>query len=228
MKKVIYLFTVTILTFVTSMALNGCGGGAGGAGESSDTASNGSSTTSGTTGTHTASSATIQKGWYIRLEVESDRLKDTGTVFGYLEGASDMKDKYDNASLASGGLYTAIYHSDFDSDKEYRSDFRSYVEPGTRSDKWIIRVHSGDKNANIRMWWKGIVNVERSGTGAFKESLDSQSDIFNKMRLIDVNTGNVIPVTGNGDEITFDMNGTSVREFQWILMKDGSSEPAIN
>lgn len=165
-----------------------------------------------------------QKGWYIKLSVESDTLQDEGTVFGYLEGASDEKDKYDSDALGSSGLYSTIYREDLGS-THYRSDYRSYAPTGEKSDTWIIEVHSGDKNANVTLSWDGITYVSKNDKGTFDEEHKTRSAELDLMRLIDVEDATVLSVLDNEMKISFSMNGNRERVFKWVLLQDGEAEP---
>jgi len=197
------LFSINILT--------GCGG-------------------SGNTTTTAPNDANLQKGWYVKLTVEDGTLKDNSTVLGYLgylEGASDSKDRYDSEAFSSSGLYTTIYHEDFGSTKNYRSDYRTYKEAGEKSDTWIIKVNSGDANADVTLSWNGITYVTKSLKGGFDEELQTESPELTQMRLVDVETADVVPATDDGMKITFNMNGSNERTFQWILLAEGDSEPDV-
>jgi hypothetical protein len=168
-----------------------------------------------------------QKGWYIKLTVESATLKDNSTVFGYLEGASDGKDRYDSEALSSSGLYTTIYHTDFGSTKNYRSDYRTYAAAGQKSDTWTIKVNSGDANADVTLSWDGITYVTKNAKGSFNEEHKATAEELSNMRLVDVEDNLVIPVLDNGMKISFNMNGNKVRTFKWVVLKDGEVEPEV-
>lgn len=144
-----------------------------------------------------------QKGWYIRLTVQSDTLEDKSTVFGYLEGASDTKDRYDSEALSSTGLYTTVYHTDFGSIKNYKSDYRAYKAAGEGSDIWIIKVNSGDTAADVTLSWDGITYVTKNPKGGFQEEHKVESTELSQMRLVDVDNGTVIYVEENDMQINY-------------------------
>jgi len=209
-NKIIKNTIAAVAVFSLMGSLSGCGG------NSTDAKSE-----------DTPDPVVIQKGWYIKLSVESATLKDNSTVFGYLQGASDSKDRYDSEALSSNGLYTTIYHTDFGSTKNYRSDYRAYAETGQKSDSWVIKVNSGDANADVTLSWDGITYVTKNAKGQFEEAHQTQSAELSNMRLIDVETGDVMQATENGMQVTFNMGGSKVRTFQWVLLKDGEEEPTV-
>lgn len=206
----------------------GCGGSST-TGETGDTTTGSSNTgeTQDTTTNNEDNDVILQKGWYVKLTVESDTLKDESTVLGYLEGASDSKDRYDSEAFSSSGLYTTIYHEDFGSTKNYRSDYRAYTAVGEKYDTWTIKVNSGDTNADVTLSWNGITYVTKKSKGGFTEELQTQSPELILMRLVDVETGDIILAEENDMQISFNMEGQKERTFQWILLKDGDPEPEV-
>lgn len=173
--------------------------------------------------------ASVQKGWYIRLQSETNTLKDDKTVFGYLMGASDGKDKYDAEALSVGGsnyLYTVIYHDDFAKADEYRSDYRAYAKIGEKSDTWVIKVKSGNANADVTLSWDGITEAEKNDQGDFIEESTKGNKILSKMRLVDEENSKVIDVKKQ-DSYTLNMNGKKELELKWMLLKNGEKEPKI-
>ncbi len=167
----------------------------------------------------------LQKGWYVRLAVESDTLNDNSTVFGRLQGAGNNKDRYDNEAKGSAGLFTTLYHEDFGTFRHYKSDYRPYSETGERSDNWTIKVNSSNKSADVTLSWKGITYATKNPKGGFDEELKIESPELTLMRLVDVETGKVMSVLDNDMKISFNMNGSSQRTFIWMLLKDGDPEP---
>lgn len=170
----------------------------------------------------------FQKGWYIRLAVEDGTLKESSTVFGYLEGAGDNKEKYDTEALTPFGgsyLYTTLYHTDFGSVTNYKSDYRVYRAAGEKSDTWTIKVHSGDENADVTLSWNGITYVAKTVKDGFQEELETDSPELGLMRVVDVETGDVMLAADEDMKITFNMNGSHQRTFEWMLLADGDPEP---
>jgi hypothetical protein len=170
-----------------------------------------------------------QRGWYIRLVSESDGLKDNKTVFGYLQGASDQKDRYDSEALSSGGshyIYTTINHPDFEGAEEYRSDYRTFHKIGEKAAMWIIDVHSGDAYADITIHWDGVTKVKKKKQGDFVEKHKRGKRILGKMILLDEKNDLTIDVKVN-NSYTFNMNGKREHLLAWILKKDGMSEDEL-
>ncbi len=170
-----------------------------------------------------------QKGWYIRLVAESDDLKDVKTVFGYLQGASDQKDRYDSEALSSGGphyLYTTINHTEFEGAVEYRSDYRAFQKIGEKSDTWIIDVHNGDAYADVTLSWDGVTKVKKNKKGDFVEKHKRGNKILGRMILFDEVNNMTIDVKSN-NSYTFNMNGKREHVLAWILMKDGKDEDGL-
>lgn len=172
----------------------------------------------------------IQKGWYVRLSVEDGTRKESSTVLGYLEGAGDGKEKYESEALTPFGgsyLYTTLYHTDFGSVQNYKSDYRVYKEAGQKSDIWTIKVNSGDVNADVTLSWNGITYVTKRAQGGFEEELKIDAPELSLMRVVDVESGDVMLASENGMEISFNMNGSHQRTFEWYLLADGEPEPDV-
>lgn len=171
-------------------------------------------------------SETAQKGWYIRINVQSDKLQDNHTVFGYLDGASDGKDKYDSKSLGSQGLYTTIYHEAFEGGKEYRSDYRANKRTGSKTETWILKVNSGDASADITMSWNGITVFQGLSKGGYLETHKSSSHELENMILIDVESKEIIDIS-IASSYSFNMNGKKSKEFKWMMLADDEETPAL-
>ena len=171
-----------------------------------------------------------QIGWYVRLITTSSDLNDTHTVFGYLKGASDAKDRYDSEALASGGghyLYTTISHPEFEGSKEYRSDYRAFAKRGRKSDTWTIVVHSGDTNADVTIGWDGVTWVRKKrGESDFIEKHRRGRRLFANMRLVDEANGIVIDVKAQ-NSYTFAMDGKREHTLKWVALKEGEEEPVL-
>ncbi len=168
----------------------------------------------------------VQKGWYIRLVTTSNKLTDKSTVFGYLQGASDWKDKYDSEVLSSGGayyLYTTINHPEFVGAEEYRSDYRAFQKIGEKSDTWTIVVHCGDTNADITLSWDGVTWVKKNIQGGFTEKHRKGRKILGKMKLLDETNDQVIDVNAE-DSYTFNMKGNRIYTLKWVLFKDAEEK----
>lgn len=170
--------------------------------------------------------AVSQKGWYIRISTQTDKRQDSNTVFGYLQGASDGKDRYDSEALKSSGLYATIYHEDYGNTKNYRSDYRADKETGTKSETWLLRVNSGDADADVTMSWDGITFVEKKPKGGFAETQETSSPELDNMRLVDVESGEIIDVATTSS-YQFNMGGQKSKEFKWLMLADGEDEPLI-
>ncbi len=169
--------------------------------------------------------ATTQKGWYIRINTTANTLRDTHTVFGYLDGASDGKDRYDSEAMASSGLYSMIYHHDFGEKKEYRSDYRSNKKSGKQTEIWVLQVkYAKDKYADVTISWDGITYVQGIRGGGFNETHENSSLELENMRLVDTANGAVINVA-NTHSYSFSMDGSSMHEFKWMMLAEDEEEP---
>jgi hypothetical protein len=171
-------------------------------------------------------------GWYIRMTAQSDALKDANTVFGYLKGAGDAKDRFDAEALSKSGgtyLYTTIYHTDFGKTKNYRSDYRAFKKLGKHSETWTIMVNSGDANADVVLSWDGVTTLKRDAKGNYLEKHIKGKKYLKKMRLVDVRSGEVIEVLKGrkSNTYTFNMEGQKTREFKWLLLRNGEEEPGF-
>jgi len=158
-------------------------------------------------------------GWYIRLNAKTTSLEDNGTVLGYLEGAMDGKDRYDSKALSAYGLYTTVYHEEYN-EKEYRTDYRRYAKAGDKTDIWIIKVHSGDPLADVTLTWDGITFVLKNAEGNYEEEHQNDAPELEHMKVVDITTGEEIPVSNNSMGISFNMNGSQERTFKWMILKD--------
>jgi len=168
-----------------------------------------------------------QKGWYIRLKARSDTLVDDKAVFGYLQGASDRRDRYDSPAYASSGLYVVIYNSSFGAKKEYRSDYRAFKPSGSTKESWVLRVYNRrGVDDNITLSWDGITLVQKREDNGFDEEHKSDSTELQNMRLVDADEGSIVNVLED-HSYSFNMNGKKVRELKWIMLADGDDEPEI-
>jgi hypothetical protein len=173
-------------------------------------------------------SVVSQKGWYIRISTQSSGLEDDQTVIGYLEGASDRRDRYDNEAFPSSGLYTSIYHNNFGKKSDFRSDYRAYKEVGSRSESWIIKVNNArHKNSDVTISWSDIIVVEKRPKVGYSEREMANSTILQYMRLIDEEGGNIVDISQDSS-YSFNMNGKSVRELRWVILADGEDEPTLS
>ncbi len=171
----------------------------------------------------------VQKGWYIRLTAQNGDTTNNTTVFGYLQGASDGKDRYDAEALSAGGskhFYTTIHHDDFAGADEYRSDYRAYAKIGKKSDTWVIIVHSGNTAADVTLSWNGVTEGKKVDNGAFIEKHTKGKKTLRRMRLIDEENGEVIEVKKQRS-YTFNMNGKKEHQLKWMLLKNGEDEPVL-
>ncbi len=166
-----------------------------------------------------------QKGWYIRLTAKSDSLVDDKAVFGYLQGASDGRDRYDTQAYASSGLYVVIYNGNFGAKKEYRSDYRAFKASGSATETWVLRVYNRrGVHDDITLSWDGITLVKKRDGNGFDEEQKKNSTELQNMRLIDSDEGLVINASED-QNYSFNMNGKIVKEFKWIMLADGDDEP---
>jgi len=173
-------------------------------------------------------SVVSQKGWYIRISTQSSELEDNQTVIGYLEGASDRRDRYDNEAFPSSGLYTTIYHDNFGKKSDFRSDYRAYKEVGSRSESWIIKVNNARyKNSDVTISWNGITVVEKRARVGYSEKHIDNSSKLQYMRLIDEEGGNIVDISQNSS-YSFNMNGKGIRELKWVILADGEDEPRLS
>lgn len=171
-----------------------------------------------------------QIGWYVRLITTNDDLKDTHTVFGYLRGASDAKDKYDSEAMVTGGshyLYTTLSHPEFQGAREYRSDYRAFAKRGKKSDTWTIIVHSADTQADVTVGWDGVTWVrKKKGESDFTEKHRRGRRLFSNMRLLDEANSIVIDVKAQ-NAYTFNMDGKREHTLKWVALKKGEEEPVV-
>ncbi len=166
------------------------------------------------------------QSWYVRLYLTSDDYKDSGTIFGYLDGASDVKDTFDAELLVyrNSPLYSAIYHLKYEGSHYYRSDFRQMKEVGSLNESWTISIFAKDTNADVTLSWNGITHSKVVGLGEVSEDTVVDDPILAKMRLID-DENNITVNPSQQYSYTFNMNGNSQKRLRWVILKDGSSEP---
>jgi len=88
-------------------------------------------------------------------------------------------------------------------------------------------VNSRNVDADITLSWNGITYVTKTLKDGFNEEVKTDSPELTQMRLVDVESGDVMFATDDGMKITFNMNGSNERTFQWILLADGDSEPDV-
>ncbi|SFV63332.1 hypothetical protein MNB_SV-6-602 [hydrothermal vent metagenome] len=174
-----------------------------------------------------ANEPTIRKGWYVRLVVESEHLTDSGSILGYLEGASDGKDRYSSKALKSSGLYLAISDSRYSADSEYRSDYRAFKPLGSKQEVWYLIVsNSKDRDGDVTISWDGITFVEQENSDLFKENHKDTSAQLALMRLVDVDNKKIVKISEDSN-YTFNMGGKSTKRLKLIMLANGDEEPEV-
>ncbi len=144
--------------------------------------------------------------WYVQIIVsaEAEGLRDQGNVLGQLNDANLYADRYDLRELEAFSqpyLSIVFYHPEWAlAVVDYTSDYH----PSTRnkSDKWFFEIRSDNAWRDLTLNWEG------------------QSVDMDRMVLVDLQTGEEVPAMA-GDatqDYAFNMNGYTVRAFQWVLL----------
>lgn len=165
------------------------------------------------------SGAELRSGeWYVRLIVnaEASGLQDRGNVLGQLKDSLIGHDLHDLRELEGGfGSYLSLvfYHPEWNLEGDaYGSDYHPVAR--NKHDEWTFEVRSDDTGRDIVLSWEG-------------QNTDMQG-----MVLVDLETSEVVPavVDGVAGEHRFNMNGETVRAFQWVVLSQSEqrdSEKAL-
>jgi hypothetical protein len=151
-------------------------------------------------------------------------------VFGKLAASSDGYDRHDIPVFASAvnspAALVFVRGADWgEHEGEYLS---SYHSADGKLDVWPFTVFSSVEGAEVTLTWDGLFELTPYQDGALtryveNETLDSK--ILNKLKLVDLETGEVTEaLAGKGkknrelNEYTFSLNsGETNRHFMWVL-----------
>lgn len=144
--------------------------------------------------------------WYVQLSANSDAagIKDSSNVIGQLKDATRGADRNDLPELGASFtpyLSVVFYRPEWQAeDVDYFSDYHAIAR--NKRDEWSFEVRSDDPWREVTLRWNG-------------EGAD-----LSTMRLVDIASNAVIPAAGEGvsPSYSFNMNGESVRVFQWIVL----------
>ena len=178
-------------------------------------------------------STPVEQEWYMRLiaEVPSQQMRDRGNVLGQLYDSSAGKDSHDLIELAPfGEIYLTIVfpHPEWGDDAgDYSSDYHN--PDAYNADEWIFHVKTSATNSDVTLRWEGL-NVVSTSFGGKKPKKKEElviDSFLDRMWVEDTATGERIPVVVDGElqTYTFNMNGSSVREFRWGIGEYTKHEP---
>ena len=147
----------------------------------------------------TVHAAELGKGeWYVSLTATAGDLKDSGNVLGQLRDSRygyDLHDLKELSPFATPYLTIVFPHPDWgDHAGDYGSDFRG---TNKRKNKWTFEVRSDDPNREITLSWSSLADM--SG-----------------MSLLDTATGMKVAAQHADQQYTFNMDGETVRSFEWV------------
>jgi len=166
------------------------------------------------------------KDWFLQtlLLVEDGAnlyTDDRSGVIGRLEGALEGKDQHDIPAFAnvngSPGAVVLTHGAEWGvAAGQYLSDYRP---SGSDRRVWTLAVTSNRPNASITLYWDGLNEITPKPEGGFTWQLNNASSALKTLRLVDLETGAVIPALGKKgvlNSYTFEMNGAGERLFRWV------------
>ena len=170
--------------------------------------------------------------WYVKttlsvLDPSTGRMvHDTRSgVFGQLDASDLGYDTYDTpafANVASSRAAIVFEQGEDWGDRagQYLSD---YHPTGINNDHWTFSVFSTTNSSEVTLNWDGLFLVEQDSNGIFRENRDAGNKLLNKLKLVDLTTGEVVKATRRerGEIVmrshTFSMDGQTQRTFRWVL-----------
>jgi hypothetical protein len=177
------------------------------------------------------------KDWFLQtllvVDNGSELVGDTRSgVIGRLDSADEGPDLHDipvfaNVNGSRGAV--VITHGAQWGDKagQYLSDYRS---SGADKQVWDLAVTSCLDNASVTLYWEGLYQITPRADGGYDWQLNNASSTLKSLRLVDLETGEVIPAIGKKGELnsyTFDMNGAGERLFRWVQGNVGKAELGV-
>ena len=172
--------------------------------------------------------------WYVRLVAEAPArsMKTQSAEVGALE----VSDAVENQSLKSlqpfGGSYLDIVFVNPEGlpENEYKSNFHVHSE--NAADSWRFTVKSDDVQSDLIVTWRGLFvlkpYVDAQGRTRYHEYRSLTNPLLKKMQVIDERSGEVLPVSVNGQAPAFivNMDGQNTRTFRWELLTQNSNATA--
>lgn len=175
--------------------------------------------------------------WYVKTTLSVAHpsngtvINDTRSgVFGQLDNSQAGYDRFDVpvwAGTANSPAAIVFIQGDNFEDQagEYLSDYHSTRE---KADSWSFTVRSTLQSSEVTLNWQGLFTLTTDQNGAFTESLSADHKLLRKLKLIDLETGEVIKAVKRQKGKTtinsyqFSMEDFTSRQFRWVL---GDVEP---
>lgn len=171
--------------------------------------------------------------WYIRVVAEdpSRAMKTESSQLGVLEVSDAVQNHTLSALSPFGGSYLDIVFVDPDgmNSGEYKTNFHVYEE--NVEDRWRFTVKTDDDNADIILTWMGLYilrpYIDEQNRQRYKEHRSMTNPLIKYMKLVDSTNGTEIAALVNGKVQTysFNMEGQTERNFEWVLVTDKVSIP---
>ena len=175
--------------------------------------------------------------WFMKTRLQvtdpfdgSEWKDDSSGVFGKLVASSDGFDQHDipvfGSAVNSPAALVFVRGSDWG---EYEGEYlSSYHSADGHLDVWSFTVFSSVEGAEVTLTWEGLYELTPYQDGALTRYVESEtldSKVLNKLKLVDLATGEVTEaLAGKGkknralNEYTFSLNsGETNRHFMWVL-----------
>jgi len=161
--------------------------------------------------------------WYVRLtaEVPARGLSTENTQIGQLD-RSDASAENLKAIAPFGGGYLDIVVVEAGTTQELKGSFHPYTDGG--SDTWYFTVKTDDAGSNVILSWRGLYVLsayeDTIGRLRYRESISKNNPLLAHMQVVDVATGETVPIVRDGGKsyIVFNMDGSRTRAFRWELL----------
>ena len=171
--------------------------------------------------------------WYIRLVAEDPAraLISVGTQLGQLDDMDAVEKHTLTALTPFEGTYLDIVFEDPAgvSAGDYKVNFHTYEE--SMEDRWQFTVRTDDANADILLSWRGVYlltpYIDDQNRQRYKEYYSMTNPLSKYMKLVDTSSGIEMAAVVNGEVKTysFNMNGQTERNFEWVVGTDEVSIP---
>jgi hypothetical protein len=175
--------------------------------------------------------------WYLRLTAVTpeEGLRDHGNVLGQLFDSEDAYDRHDLPELNpfDAPYLTIIFpHNDWmDQPGNYTSDYHAPDYWG--SDQWVFQVRSDDPYREVTLRWEDVKLLDdewspgNSKQGWSRGKNLERATLMERMWLEDMDTGVQVEATVNGryHSYQFNMAGSTVRNFRWVLRDQRGKSP---
>ena len=170
--------------------------------------------------------------WYIRLVAEdvTRGLRSANTQLGEIDADDAVAEHTLKAIRAFDRNYLDVVFQNPDDvgAGDYKSSFHRYDDEAVQ--RWRFTVRSSDVNADITLHWRGpyvlSAYTDDQLRTRYYEHTDDNLSLAQRMKLIDLKTGQEMAVITNDSRVSypFNMEGAYERQFEWVV----ATMPVVN